>query len=394
MSDKPANFKYQDSFKNPAHFIKYQIGKRMTHLYPQSLFIGITGSVGKSTTLWLTDMILSKKYETISTSMEGDPLVNVAQTLMKLRPNIKKAILEISIQKITDVESYLSSFKPFNLVITNISYDAVGNFGSLEQINQQYLTFVGNLPKEGYAILNYDDLNTRKLADNLDCQIAFYGTDPKNCHIYATNIKINKNSTQFEINYGVERAEVSLPLVGRHYVYAALAACCVGIISGMTLFNIQKIFDNLKLMNMGVLLDGIAGWMVIDESSNISYLSTLNNLDLLNELPARRRILILSEIKGLGGLSEKLHRQIAQKIYKNKCADIVMLTGGESNYLADELLSLGFLSEQVEVVSSNNQLVNKILTVASNGDLILIKGHKSFRFNEVVARITNQKSQL
>src|SRR5207253_2898142 len=102
------------------------------------------------------------------------------------------------------------------------------------------------------------------------------------------------------------------------------------------------------------------------------------------------RILVLGETKELGKFSESLHRKIAQKIFKDR-VDLVFLGTGETRYIVDELVSLGFLPEKMETNLQNPQIVAKLLKVLNKGDVCLIKGSRSLRLDEVVARVSKKE---
>jgi len=106
-------------------------------------------------------------------------------------------------------------------------------------------------------------------------------------------------------------------------------------------------------------------------------------------VPARRRVLVLGEMRELGQYSEKLHRQIAQRIYKEKL-DLIFLGQGDAQIIADELRSLGFWEERMESNLQNSELVTKLLKTLGKGDVCLIKGSKAVRLDEVVKRIAKK----
>ena len=107
------------------------------------------------------------------------------------------------------------------------------------------------------------------------------------------------------------------------------------------------------------------------------------------QVNARRRVLVLGEMRELGQFSENLHRQIAQKIYKEKI-DLILLGQGDIQFIADELKSLGFWDERIESNLPNSQIVAKLLKNLSKGDVVLIKGSRAVRLDEVVKRIVKK----
>lgn len=377
-------------YKKPAHLVKFFLAKTIAGFYPRKAFIGITGSVGKTTTKEACIAVLSQKFTTIGSKANIDPIFNIPSTILKLRPNIQKIILEMGVEYPGEMDFYLSLVKPATAIITRISFAHSEFLGNIEQITKEKGILVNQLPNTGFAILNFDDLNVRKLAKETKAQVIFFGLSQKDCHVWASNIKIRDNSTIFELNYKVERVEVDLPLLGKHFVYSALAAAALGISCGMTLINIKKGLEKIVPPPHRLqLLEGLGGWLVLDDTYNSSPVALEEALNVLNELPARRRILVLGEMKELGVYSEELHREVAQKIYKDKF-DYVLLGGGDVMFIGEELIKLGFLPERLEVNLSNQQMVSKIFKTASLGDLVLVKGSRAVKLDEVVSRLTKK----
>ncbi|KKS70629.1 MAG: UDP-N-acetylmuramoyl-tripeptide-D-alanyl-D-alanine ligase, partial [Candidatus Daviesbacteria bacterium GW2011_GWA2_42_7] len=314
------------------------------------------------------------KFKTIASWGNLDPILNIPMTLLKMKPGVKKAIFEMGIEYPGEMDFYLSMVKPATGIVTRISFAHSQFLGSLEEIVKEKGKLIRQLPKEGFAILNWDDINVRKLAKETEAQVIFFGTSSKECHVWASNIKIENNLTSFELNYGVERVEVTWKLLGRHFIYSAMAAASLGISLGLSLINIKKGLEKVEPAPHRLqLLEGLNGWLVLDDTYNSSPVALGEALEVLNELPARRRIVVLGEMRELGSYSEGLHRQLAQNIYKDKI-DLVFLGSGDAVFIADELLKLGFPPERVEANLSNSQIVSKVIRAIGRGDLVLIKG--------------------
>ena len=377
-------------YKKPAHLARFFLAKTLAGFYPRKAFIGITGSVGKTTTKEACLAVLSQKYKAIATRENIDPIFNIPATLLRLRPNVQKIILEMGIEYPGEMDFYLSLVKPATAVVTRISFAHSEFLGDIEQITEEKSLLVKQLPNTGFAILNYDDLNTRKLVKDTKAQIVFYGTSQENCHVWASNIKLKNDKTIFELNYGVERVEICLSLLGRHFVTSALAAAALGLSCGISLVSIKKSLEGLKTPPHRLqLLEGLEGWHILDDTYNSSPIALEEALNVLNELSARRRILVLGEMRELGIYSENLHQVIAQKIYKDKF-DYVLLGGGDAKYIGEELQKLGFLPERLEINLSNQQTVSKVLRIASLGDIVLVKGSRAVKLDEVVKRLTKK----
>lgn len=376
--------------KKPGHLIRFFLVRKLVKFYPRSAFIGITGSVGKTTTKELCLGVLSRKFKTIASRENIDPIFNIPETILKLRPEIKKVILEMGIEHPGEMDFYLSLVKPATGIITRVSFAHSEFLGGVDEILEEKGKLIKQLPKDGFAILNWDDLNARKLANETESNVLTYGTDPKTCVVWAGNIRLENHQTRFELNYGVERVDVTLPLLGRQFVYSALAAAALGISNKMTLISIKKGLEKIKAPEHRLqILEGLNGFSVLDDTYNSSPAALEEGINVLNELAARRRIVVLGEMRELGRFSEDLHRRIARKIYIDKI-DLVILGGGDARFIGDELVKLGYPPERLEINLSNSQMVSKVLKVAGKGDIVLIKGSRAVKLDEIVKRL--QKS--
>ena len=376
--------------KKPLHLLRIYLAKQYAKLYPTEMFIGVTGSVGKTTTVAACAAVLSQKYKTIFTKSNLDPVLNIPSTLLKLNPRVKKVIMEMGIEYKGEMDFYLSLVRPKTVIITRIAYAHSETLGSISEILHEKGKLIESLGKSGMAILNWDDPNCRKLAGSCKGTVVYYGMDPKNCTVWAGNPKIENFATTFELNLGVERVKVNFKLLGLHQVYSALAAALLGIVHGIPLTKIKLALESVEPSEHRLqAIAGPNGSILLDDTYNSSPIALDGAIDTLLQIPARRRVVVLGEMKELGAYSEQLHRQLAQRIYKEKL-DLVFLGQGEAQIVADELRSLGFWGERMESNLRNSDLVSKLLKTLSKGDVCLIKGSRAVRLDEVVKRIAKK----
>lgn len=385
-------------FKKRGHLARIFLAKQYAKLFPRSLFIGITGSVGKTTTTIACKEVLATKFETLSTTdtnkatVNLDPIFNLPMTILKIRRKTQKILLELGIEYPGEMEFYLNLVKVGTGIVTRIYYQHAEFLGDIENILAEKGKLIESLPKDGYAILNFDDPLVRKLGEKTEAEVVFFGTDPKNCHIWAGNLKIENFQTVFELNYGVERIEVKSNLLGFHQIYPLLAATALGLSCGISLTSIKKALENIEPAEHRMqVISGHSGSIIIDDTYNAAPIAVEEALETLNQISARRRIVILGEMRELGEYSIQMHQQIARKIYKDK-VDLVFLGGGEAKYIYEELIKLGFNPDRIESNLQNPQIVSKLLKVLAKGDVVLVKGARGVRLDEVVKRISKGKS--
>lgn len=375
------------SYKKPLHLLKIFFSRQYAKFFAKDMFIGITGSVGKTATVHASYKVLSQKYKTICTKTSLDPILNIPSTLLVIKPSTQKVVLEMGIEYKGEMDFYLSLVRPKTVIFTDVYFAHSQFLGKIEEILEEKGKLVEQLPQDGIAILNWDDPYGKKLAEKCKGTVLYYGTDSKNCTVWAGNIRIENLKTIFEINHGVERVLVEYPLLGEHQIYSALAAATLGIVNDIPLTRIKIGLELVEAEPHRMdPVYGPNGSIILDDTYNSSPLAAEAAIDTLMKVSGRRRIVVLGEMRELGSYSEKLHRQVAQKIYKEK-VDLVLLGTGDTKYIADELRSLGFWEDRIESDLQNPQIVSKLLKVLGKGDVVLIKGSRGVKLDEVVKRI-------
>ncbi len=378
------------AFKKPLHLLRIYLAKQYVKLYKQEVFIGVTGSVGKTTCVQVCKAVLSQKYKTISTKPNLDPILNIPSTILKMNPTIQRVILEMGIEYKGEMDFYLSLVKPKTVVVTRIAYAHSEYLGGIDEILKEKEKLVTSLGKDGVAILNYDDPSCRQLAEHCKGTVIYYGLDPRNCTVWAGNQKIENFATTFELNLGVERVKVNCQLLGLHQIYSMLAGALLGVVNGVPLTRIKFALESIKPSEHRLqVLQGPNGSVLLDDTYNSSPSALEASIDVLLAVPARRRIIVLGEMRELGSYSEQLHRAVAQKIYKEKI-DFVLLGQGDAEYIADELKRLGYWEDRLDSNLRNSDMVSKLLRILDKGDVCLIKGSRAIRLDEVVRRIAKK----
>lgn len=387
MNTSAQNISY---INKPFNLLKTHLARNYAKIYPRQNFIGITGSIGVEECLEASDAILSQKFKTISTSIGLDPVISIPKVILKLNPSIKKIILDMSIDQKGKMDFYLSLVKPQTIVLTKIAFANSQYLGSLEEGVEEKVKLIEQLDESGVAILNYDDPLCRKLAQRCKGTIVYFGTDPQNCTVWAGNIKIENFQTTFELNLGVERVKINFRPLGFYKMYSALAAAALGVVNDLPLTKIKLGLESIGLIEHKMqVLNGPKDSIILDDTLDCQPADLESAIDTLLHISARRRVLVLGEMRNLGQYSELLHRQIAQKIFKEKI-DLIFLGQGDAQIIGLELKDLGFWEERVESNLQNSQMVNRLLKNLGKGDVVLIKGSGSVRLDEVVKRITKK----
>lgn len=380
---------------NQFEIFKNFVTRNFAKFIPQQKLIGVLGSIGKTTTLVCIKSVLEERMKTVTTAddLYSDGTLNpsITSVLFKIAPKIQKAVIELSC-KIDAGNKSVNLLKPQTVVITNLesTQDVSLDVCTVELCERM----ISGVSKEGYIVLNWEDSFSRKFAGRSEATTIFYGFDGASCDVWAGNLRVENYTTVFELNYGVERVEVRSKLVGYHQILSMLAAAAVGISLNIPLISIKKGLEKVEpLPHRLSLQNGHNNSLILDDSYDSDPLSLQQAIDALNRMPARRRILVLGEMRGLGEDSERLHKLIARRIYGDKI-DLILTGTGDAGLINDELEKLGFMPERMEKNLQNPQLVSKLLKILSKGDVVLIKGSLSAKFSEVARKIAKKQGRV
>jgi UDP-N-acetylmuramoyl-tripeptide--D-alanyl-D-alanine ligase len=268
-----------------------------------------------------------------------------------------------------------------NLIITKIHATKKNeDLKSLEEV-------LSHLDSQNTVISNWNDNLARKAMEKSEVQAFFYGNNSDHCHVWSSNFRINNFQSFFELNYGVERVEIRTPLLGEEQVSSMLAAAAIALNDGFSLMEIKKGLE--KLSPLEHVLEPLLGYnhsYVLDDTDTVDPETIISSIDLLNYLPARRRIVVLGQVELA---DKKKYQNIAQKIFRDKI-DLVFLTMGDAKIIKDELLELGFIEDRIEFNLQIPQIVSTLLKMMSKGDVVLIEGSSKLKMNEIVRRISQK----
>lgn len=384
-------------FKRRAYALKFYLAKQYSRLIPSAKIIAVTGTLGKTTTVSLLESILSSKMVLPKTSKKGlqsqlDNFIELSNSVFRIGPKVEKAVLELDPKTVKEVDNLRQFIKYNCLLITQFS-DLKDSFPEIsEKAIDAYEELVKLLPLDGTLILNWEDSQVRRFADKFDGQgIVFFGFDSKNCHVWASNLRIENLQTVFELNYGVERVEVRSNLLGYHQVIPVLAAASAAINLGFSLISIKKGIEKVEsLPGRMQVVSGVNNSVIVDDTYDGEIKGFLEALQTINLVPARRRIVVLGEMLSDIKTSEKAHTLIAREIYSNKI-DLVLLGSGQAKIVEAELTNLGFISERMMSGLQNPGIVSNLIKILGKGDVVLIKGHPNLKYSEIVKKITKTK---
>lgn len=351
--------------------------------------IGITGSVGKTSTKESVAAVLAQRFPTLKSMGNQNNEIGVPLTLLRLTASVQRAVLEMGMYYPGDIALLARLARPDIGVITNVGPVHLERAGSIERIAQAKAELVEALPAAGVAILNRDDRLVMEMAARSAARVFTYGLDSR-ADLWADEVvSEGQDGIRFVLHYAGEHLHIKAPMLGRHSVHTALRAAAVGLIEGLNWQEIVEGLQDVQGQLRLVVAPGLRGITIIDDTYSASPAATLAALNLLADLPVAldaRRIAVLGDMLELGDHTEIGHRKVGQR-----AADVVaklVTVGPLARLIADEALNAGMTPGSVAQVDDNAGAVTVLRGMVQRGDLVLVKGSRALHLEEIVASLS------
>jgi UDP-N-acetylmuramoyl-tripeptide--D-alanyl-D-alanine ligase len=346
--------------------------------------VGITGSVGKSTTKELTWAVLSQRFNTLKNPGNLNNEIGLPLTLLHLDTPHERVVLEMGMYDLGEISELCTIATPQVGVVTNVGPTHLERLGTIERIALAKAELVQALPADGLAILNQDDPFVRTMADQTQAQILTYGLTSE-ADLWASDIvSEGLEGIRFVLHYEAEAIHAKVPLLGRHSVHTALRAAAVGLAEGMTWHEIMTGLQNSAVQLRLVSVPGINNATLLDDTYNASPTSSIAALNLLDDLNGRK-IAVLGDMAELGDYEEQGHRKVGCRAAD--AVNLLVTVGPKARLIAEEAHSCGLASEAIVRVETNEQAIAYLRQTVLSGDIVLIKGSRSMAMEEIVAAL-------
>lgn len=414
--------------------------QRLHRTHPDLRVVGVTGSVGKTSTKELTASVLAQRFRTHHNTGNLNSEQGLPLALLGLHTGYERTVLEMGMYDLGEIRLLCNLARPHIGLVTNVGPTHLERLGTIERIAQAKTELVEALPSAqngGVAVLNHDDVRVRAMAAATDARHFFYGLTPE-ADLWADEIEsLGMEGIHFRFHCRQENGRIhsqrlQVPLLGTHSVYTALGAAAVGIVSGLSWQEIaaglQQSPGQLRL----VVLPGINGSTVIDDTYNASPVSTVAALNLLNDLFTRRqtgqdcapaanrpqmgtvaakrtpqasngqhrkqqqlqqhrggrRIAILGDMRELGTFTNEGHKQVG--VHAAGVTDLLVTVGALGRIIADEARKAGLPSQAVYETEDFETAVQILQEMARPQDLLLVKGSRAVGMERIVPEISQQ----
>lgn len=339
-------------------------------------FIGVTGSVGKTSTKELVSSVLSQRYRVHKTAGNFNNELGVPLTLFGLEESHEAAVIEMGISGFGEMTRLSKMVRPDISVITNIGCCHLENLGDRDGVLKAKTEMFTYLQEDGTIILCHDDDKLATVSDYHGIRPIFYGTDPSD-EYYADQIEeLLLDGVRCTLHHGDSAITVTIPAMGRHNVLNALCAMAVGKQLGLADDEIRagiEIFTNVGSRNR---ILHTRGMTVIDDCYNANPTSTSAGLNTLANF-AGRKVALLGDMKELGTDALSLHRQVGAYA-SEKGIDLLIAVGELSKATAE-----GYGEGAVHFATVED-CIAALGDLLREGDTVLVKASHSMHFEKIV----------
>ena len=361
-------------------------GKALLDLagYYRSLFdikiVGVTGSVGKTTTKEMIHAVLSAKYDTLKNEGNLNNEIGVPLTLFNLEKHHEAAVIEMGMSGFGEISRMTNAVKPDIAVISNIGVSHIEKLGSREGILKAKLEILEGMAEDSPVILNGDDDMLIK-ADTGSHPVTFYGIQNTTCAYKALDITSTDVETEFVCSFEGGAVKESLPFTGRHNIYNALAAVACGKALGIDEADSLAALKNYKTTGMRQRINRRNGIVFIEDCYNASPDSQAAAMSVLGNMNAKRKIAVTGDMLELGDYSETAHRLVGKYAADNKI-DILLTYGGQSLFTAESAADNGL--KNIKSFDDKDALKDYLASLLRDGDAVLFKASRGMKLEDVI----------
>lgn len=345
--------------------------------------IGITGSVGKTTTKEMTACALEATYKTVKSEGNHNNSIGMPMSIMAMDEDTQIAVLEMGMNHFGEM-NYLSDIaRPDIAIITNIGTMHIEHLGSREGILKAKMEILHGLKPNGIAVFNGDEPLLWNLRTDSSVKKYYYGIENKACDVVAEDIQELEDGMRFRV-VGLKRSfELFVPALGHHVVYNALAAVTTGLLLGLKPEKLQSQLSIFRNTGMRQKIYQHGSLTIIEDCYNAGPESMEAALSVLENMKTEgRRIAVLGDMLELGNRSSAEHYRIGRLAAAQ--ADLLFTYGAHSNRTVTGAITGGMLFKNAEHFNTHEELARVLHARVRDGDVLLFKGSRGMKMERAL----------
>ena len=359
--------------------------------------VGITGSVGKTSTKAMIASVMSREYNTLKTENNYNNEIGVPLTLFRLSDDHEAAVIEMGMNHFGEISRLTRTVRPDTAVITNIGISHIENLGSREGILKAKLEILEGLPSDGTVILNGDNDLLWSKNGELDYETLYYGIENKACDVAATDIKLYSTGSEFTVRIDGQDYRFEIGVPGIHHIYNALAAILVGyrydvrpekMIKGVRAFEPENNRQETRKYDRFTVINDCYNACPDSMRSGISVLE----LTASDNGKRSRKVAFLGDMLELGDKAPKAHYDVGLM-----CAgkvDCLVTIGEMAENIARGAADGGMNRDDIHMFGSGAEAAKKLGSIIRDGDVIWVKGSRGMRLETIVNALDEMAEKI
>ena len=365
--------------------------------YSKAKFIGVTGSVGKTTTKEFISAVASASFRTHKTQGNYNNLLGLPLTVLGIAPEDEVVVLEMGMSELGEIEYMTKIARPDIAVITTIGTSHLASLGTRENICRAKMEIRYGLGEKGTLILNGDDPYLINAAQSLERKPVFFSQHSPTADFRAVNIRQKDESIVFDLLYASKAiTNVEIPVLGKHNVYNALVGYAIGTMLGMTDEAIRRGLKSFVNVDKRQKIYDVGGITVIDDCYNASPESMRAAIDVLVSLAVKKKArpaALLGDMLELGKDSGMMHDQIGQYAAQSHVQKLFCY-GKTADIIAQAAIKNGIRADNVFVCvdsSDADTMAEMIVGVLDENDILLVKASRGVAAEKVIEAMRKHK---
>ena len=350
--------------------------------------IGITGSVGKSTTKEMVATVLESTFRTAKTPVNHNNDIGMPMAILAMPEDTEVAVLEMGMNHFREM-AYLSSVaQPDIAVIVNIGSMHVEFLGSIEGVRQAKLEILEGMEQNSRVILNGDDAMLRSLPRKIEQRVTYFGNDDAVCAVSYNTVQEQNGGLKFNVCNGNQCFPVEMALEGRHFVTDAMAAVAVALELEVSPVRIQEQLSMFRNMAGRQEIYEKNGYTIISDCYNAGPESMAAALKVLGKRSGRR-IAVLGDMLELGDVTWAEHFKVGRIAAEN--ADVIYAYGPNGNRVSSGAITGGIKPIYACHFNTHEEMASALKRLARPGDVYLFKGSRGMHMERVIELFLNEE---
>ena len=349
--------------------------------------VAITGSNGKTTTKDLTAAALSALGPVEKTQANFNNEIGLPLTLLGIEEEHAAAVVEMGMRGLGQIRALAGVAAPTVGIVTNVGETHMELLGSIERIAQAKGELAEAIPAGGSLILNADNpyVAAMRHKARASVRVLTFGIEQA-ADVQGMDIRAEGAGMSFTVQHDGRRSEFSIPMLGQHNVYNALAAIAAGLALGLSTERIRRGLSTLKPTKMRFEHLEKNGWHLINDAYNASPMSMKAAIETLSSLATGRKIAVLGDMLELGDIAREAHLSVGRAIAEHGF-DALVTRGELGEHIAEGAQQAGMMPDRVYRAASHEEAADILKGILAPGDTVLFKGSRGMAMEKIIELI-------